>query len=55
MRFLNDKNVYLGAQIEQEGTNRCIGVLADADFILLCSYGANAADPRLIAYQRRNG
>lgn len=55
VRFLNDNNVYLGAQIEQEGTNRCIGVLADAKFILLCSYGANAADPRLIAYQRRNG
>lgn len=51
--FLDDKSVYLGAQIEQENEERCFGVLTDANFILLCSYAENGADPELILYRKR--
>ena len=53
VNFLNDKNVYLGAQIECDGLDFCYGVVADTGFILLCSYGANGQAPELIAYHRR--
>ena len=45
-RFLDDRATYLGNQLESETeTGRCFGVLANADFILICSYGEDGADP----------
>ncbi len=52
-KFLNDKNVYLGAQIELADTGTCCGVAADTDFILVCGYSVNGSDPELIAYKKR--
>ena len=52
-RFLHDKNIYLGAQIEFAGLGVCYGVVADASFILICSYSVNGSQPELILYKRR--
>lgn len=52
--FLNDRTTYLGTQLEPEsGGERCFGVLANMDFILICTYGAQGADPELILYKKR--
>ncbi len=53
--FLDGKKVYLGTQIELPEGEKCCGVAADGEFILLCLYGAEGADPELIAYQKRRG
>ncbi len=53
VKFLEDKNVYLGAQVEVAGQERCVGAVADGGFILLCSYGENGAVPELLAYRKR--
>ena len=53
VRLLNDKNVYLGALIELPDLGLNCGVVADAGFILICSYGADGEEPELIAYHRR--
>ena len=53
VKFLDDKNVYLGAQIEVEDTGLCYGVAADTNFILICSYLRNGGEPELITYHRR--
>ena len=53
-KFLNDGTTYLGNQLEsglEDG--RCFGVLANADFILICTYGAEGADPELLLYKKR--
>ncbi len=53
-RFLDDRTTYLGNQLEsglEEG--RCFGVLANMDFILICTYGCDGADPELILYKKR--
>ena len=53
-RFLNDRMTYLGNQLEPEdGGDRCFGVLANADFILVCTYGCDGADPELLLYKKR--
>ena len=53
-RFLNDRMTYLGNQLEPEdGGDRCFGVLANADFILVCTYGCGGADPELLLYKKR--
>ncbi len=54
VKFLDDEKTYLGNQLESEfGGERCFGVLSDMDFILICTYGADGADPELVLYKKR--
>ena len=54
VKFLDDGTTYLGNQLESEfGGERCFGVLANMDFILICTYGADGADPELVLYKKR--
>lgn len=54
VRFLDDGTTYLGTQLEPEfGGERCFGVLANMDFILVCTYAAEGADPELVLYKKR--
>lgn len=52
-RFLDDSATYLGNQLAGAENGRCFGILANAEFILICTYGENAADPELLLYKRR--
>ena len=54
VKFLDDDTTYLGNQLEPEfGGDRCFGVLANMDFILVCTYGEGGADPELLIYKKR--
>ena len=54
VKFLNDQNTYLGNQLESEfGGERCFGVLANMDFILICTYEKDGANPELVLYKKR--
>ena len=53
VKFLDDRNIYLGTQIELDPSGLCCGVVAGMDFILICRYGLNGSDPELITYQKR--
>jgi len=52
VKFLNDGTTYLGNQLETE-EERCFGVLANVDFILVCTYGCEGAEPELLLYKKR--
>ena len=53
-KFLNDGTTYLGNQLESEfGGDRCFGVLANMDFILICTYREGGTDPELVLYKKR--
>lgn len=53
-KFLEDRRVYLGNQLESLfGGNRCFGIVADMDFLLVCTYGEGGADPELLVYKKR--
>jgi transcriptional regulator with XRE-family HTH domain len=54
VKFLDDGATYLGTQLECEfGGDRCFGVAANMDFILICSYEENGDNPELIIYKKR--
>ena len=54
VKFLNDDTTYLGNQLEPLfGGDRCFGVLANMDFILICTYEAEGANPELVLYKKR--
>ncbi len=54
VKFLDDRTTYLGSQLESEfGGDRCFGVVANMDFILVCTYGEGGSDPELVIYKKR--
>ncbi len=54
VKFLDDNATYLGNQLECEfGEGRCFGIVANMDFILVCTYEANREDPELVIYKKR--
>ena len=54
VKFLNDDTTYLGNQLECEFDEElCFGVLANMDFIMVCTYRAEGEDPELIVYKKR--
>ena len=53
-KFLDDGVTYLGNQLECEfGGDRCFGVLACMDFILICTYEKDGMNPELVLYKKR--
>ena len=52
-RFLSDKDIYLGTQIEFADMGICYGVVAGMGFILVCSYSVDGSQPELLIYKRR--
>lgn len=54
VKFLDDGTTYLGNQLESElDVDKCFGVLANMEFIMVCTYGAEGADPELLLYKKR--
>lgn len=54
VKFLDDQKTYLGNQLESEfGGKRCFGILANMDFILVCTYEENGENPGLLLYKKR--
>ena len=54
VRFLDDNATYLGNQLECEfGGDRCFGIAANMDFLLVCTYEENGRNPELVIYKKR--
>ena len=54
VKFLDDRATYLGTQLECEfGGDRCFGVVANMDFLLVCTYDENGENPELVVYKKR--
>ena len=54
VKFLDDNATYLCTQLECEvGGERCFGVAASRDFLLVCTYEMNGENPELVIYKKR--
>ena len=54
VKFLNDNATYLGNQLESLfGGNRCFGIVANMELLLVCTYEENGANPELVVYKKR--
>ena len=54
VKFLDDNATYLGNQLECEfGGERCFGVVANMEFILVATYAEGGKDPELVIYKKR--
>ena len=53
-KFLDDGATYLGNQLPSEIVDGlCFGVLANMDFILICTYEKDGENPELLVYKKR--
>ncbi|MBQ9992536.1 MAG: helix-turn-helix domain-containing protein [Firmicutes bacterium] len=53
-KFLDDQATYLGNQLECEFSgNRCFGIVANMEFLLVCTYEENGTNPELVIYKKR--
>ena len=54
VKFLDDNATYLGNQLESKlDKETCFGIIANVDFLLVCTYRKDGADPELILYKKR--
>ena len=54
VKFLDDNATYLGSQLECEfGGDKCFGIAANMDFLLVCTYEENGENPELVIYKKR--
>lgn len=54
VKFLDDQKTYLGNQLACVfGGERCFGVIAGMDFLLVCTYEKDGLDPELVLYKKR--
>jgi len=52
--FLDDSASYLGTELPCEfGGDRCFGLAANMEFLLVCTYEANGENPELVVYKKR--
>ena len=53
VKLLEDKNIYGGNKIEIPGSDRCFGIAADENYLLVCEYGCGGSEPKIILYKKR--
>ena len=54
VKFLDDDKTYLGNQLLCIfGGDRCFGIVANMDFLLVCTYEENGENPELVIYKKR--
>lgn len=51
-KLLDDNKKYYANQIDIENSDKCYGVAADEDFIIVYKYGCDGADAELIQIKR---
>ena len=53
IKLLEDSKIYLGYQVEKTGSDRCYGLVADREYLLVCEYGSNGENPEIVVYKKR--
>ena len=52
IKFLKDEDVYFGNQVKKS-PDKCYGVVADREFLLVSEYGVGGENPQVILYKKR--
>lgn len=53
IKFWDDEKIYLGNQICKMNSDRCYGLTADENYLLVCEYGDGGSDAEIIVYKKR--
>lgn len=53
IKFWDDNRIYLGNQICKKNSDRCYGLTADENYLLVCEYGENGTEPEIVVFKKR--
>ena len=53
IKFWDDNRLYLGNQICKKNSDRCYGLTADENYLLVCEYGENGTNPEIVVFKKR--
>lgn len=53
IKFWDDNRIYLGNQICKKNSDRCYGLAADENYLLVCEYGENGTSPEIVVFKKR--
>lgn len=53
IKFWDDNKIYLGNQICKKNSDRCYGLTADENYLLVCEYGNNGDNPEIVVLKKR--
>ena len=53
IKLWHDNKLYLGYQVCKKESNRCYGLTADENYLLVCEYGENGSNPEIVVYKKR--
>lgn len=53
IKYLQDTDIYFGAQLEKPNDERCFGVVVDEKLLLVCEYGENGSDAKLLYFKQK--
>lgn len=53
IKFWDDDRVYLGNQLCKKNSDRCYGLAADENYLLVCEYGEDGSDAEIIVFKKR--
>lgn len=53
IKIWDDDKIYLGNQLGKKNSDRCYGITADVNYLMVCEYGENGADAEIILFKKR--
>lgn len=53
IKLWDDERIYLGNQICKKNSERCYGLTADENYLLVCEYGDGGSDAEIVVYKKR--
>lgn len=53
VKLWDDNKKYWGNEICKKGSDRCYGLAADENHLMVCEYGSEGADAEIIIYKKR--
>ncbi len=52
VKLWDDKRIYFGNQLSKKNSDRCYGITADENYLLVCEYGDGGSDAEIIIYKK---
>lgn len=54
VKLWDDNKIYLGNQLHKKGGDRCYGVAADDQYLMVAEYGENGSNAEIVVFKRWN-
>ena len=52
-KIWDDNRIYLGNQVRKKNSDRCYGLTADENYLLVCEYGDGGSDAEIVVFKKR--